>query len=75
MNAELLATIPKIRGVIRKRPLSKKELKKNDKDVTEVRSDQNIVVKELRYFLDCPAQCHFKFPKDKIFYNKIKIES
>ena len=35
--------------MVRKRPLTSKELKKNDTDVLEVRSMQNLVVKELKY--------------------------
>jgi len=39
---------PKIRVVVRKRPLTSKELKKNDTDILEVRGMQNLVVKELK---------------------------
>jgi hypothetical protein len=39
---------PKIRVVVRKRPLTSKELKKNDTDVLEVRGPQHLVVKELK---------------------------
>jgi hypothetical protein len=34
--------------VVRKRPLTSKELKKADTDVLEVRSMQNLAVKELK---------------------------
>jgi hypothetical protein len=34
--------------VVRKRPLTSKELKKSDTDVLEIRSMQNMVVKELK---------------------------
>lgn len=39
---------PKIRVVIRKRPLTQKELNRQDTDIIEIRSDQNMVVKELK---------------------------
>lgn len=40
--------IPKIRVVVRKRPLNKKEFSKNDLDIIEIRGPQKIVVKELK---------------------------
>mgnify|MGYP000983182662 CR=1 FL=1 len=39
---------PKIRVVIRKRPLNKKELAKNEIDIIEKRGPQTVVVKELK---------------------------
>jgi len=39
---------PKIRVVVRKRPLTSKEAKKADSDILEVRSSQHLVVKELK---------------------------
>ena len=42
------SSIPKIRVVIRKRPLSKKEALRNEVDIIEKRSPQEIVVKELK---------------------------
>lgn len=39
---------PKIRVVVRKRPLTSKELRKADTDILEVRSLQHLVVKELK---------------------------
>ena len=39
---------PKIRVVVRKRPLTGKEVKKNDTDILEVRNFQHLVVKELK---------------------------
>jgi|LauGreDrversion4_2_1035121.scaffolds.fasta_scaffold155156_1 hypothetical protein len=39
---------PKIRVVVRKRPLTQKEIKKCDGDILEVRGAQNLVVKELK---------------------------
>ena len=41
---------PKIRVVIRKRPLNSKELKKNDQDVLEVVDEGTLILKELKYF-------------------------
>lgn len=39
---------PKIRVVVRKRPLTSRELKKADTDILEVRSSSHLVVKELK---------------------------
>jgi hypothetical protein len=39
---------PKIRVVVRKRPLTSRELKKSDADILEIRGEQNLVVKELK---------------------------
>jgi len=39
---------PKIRVVVRKRPLNSKEQKKNDQDVLEVTDEQSLIVKELK---------------------------
>lgn len=36
----------KIFVAVRKRPLTKKEIRKNDKDVVEIRSATNLVIKE-----------------------------
>lgn len=41
-------SIPKIRVVVRKRPLNKKELKKGELDVVEIPSDTNVIVKEAK---------------------------
>jgi hypothetical protein len=45
---ELKTEPPKIRVVVRKRPLNSKELKRNDIDVLETRGTQNVIVKELK---------------------------
>lgn len=45
-------TIPKIRVIVRKRPLSKKELAKNDSDVVDIRNHRQVVVKELKTKVD-----------------------
>jgi len=39
---------PKIRVVVRKRPLTQKEMNRQDTDIIEIRSEQNMVVKELK---------------------------
>ena len=40
--------VPKISVIVRKRPISRKELSKNDFDIVDVRGPQSIVVKETR---------------------------
>jgi len=47
----------KIFVAVRKRPLTKKELRKNDKDVVEIRSATNLVVKEEKYV--CPLSLYY----------------
>ena len=44
----LLETIPKIRVVIRKRPLGSKELARKDKDIVEIRDSSMVSVRELK---------------------------
>lgn len=44
--------IPKIKVIIRKRPLSKKEITKNDTDIIEIKSLQTLIVKELKTKVD-----------------------
>jgi hypothetical protein len=39
----------KIRVIVRKRPLNKKESLKNDTDIIEMRGNNSLVVKELKY--------------------------
>ena len=46
---QFLDNIPKIRVVIRKRPLTKKELLKGDQDIVEVREPQAVIVREAKY--------------------------
>ncbi len=41
--------LPKIRVVIRKRPVNKKEIQKNDADIIEVRRPQTVIVREMKY--------------------------
>lgn len=44
----LLDAIPKIRVVIRKRPLGSKEIAKKDKDIVQIKDGNTVVVRELR---------------------------
>jgi kinesin family member 2/24 len=46
-NGENSSGIPKISVVIRKRPLNKKEMGKNDTDIIEVRGN-TVCVKEMK---------------------------
>ncbi len=39
---------PKIRVVVRKRPLSKKEINRGDPDIVEVRQPNTIIVRETK---------------------------
>jgi hypothetical protein len=43
-----LKDIPKIRVVVRKRPMNKKEITKSDMDIIETKANQTIIVKELK---------------------------
>ena len=43
-----LRDIPKIRVVVRKRPMNKKEIAKSDMDIIETKGGQTIIVKELK---------------------------
>jgi hypothetical protein len=43
-----LKDIPKIRVVVRKRPMNKKEIAKSDMDIIETKGGQTIIVKELK---------------------------
>ena len=51
-NIPSYLTIPKIRVIVRKRPLGKKELFKNDQDVVDIRNNRQVVVKELKVKVD-----------------------
>ena len=44
--------IPKIRVIIRKRPLSKKEISKNEKDVIDIKEKKIVIVKEQKQKVD-----------------------
>lgn len=39
---------PRIRVVVRKRPLTQKELRKDDKDIIRVHNSQQLAVEELK---------------------------
>lgn len=43
---------PKIRVVIRKRPVNKKELQRSDADIIDVRGTQTVVVREMKCILN-----------------------
>ena len=43
-----LRDIPKIRVIVRKRPMNKKEIAKSDMDIIETKNSQTIIVKELK---------------------------
>ena len=45
-------SIPKIRVIVRKRPLGKKEIAKNDTDIVDIRNNKQVVVKELKVKVD-----------------------
>lgn len=47
-----LSKLPKIRVVVRKRPLNKKEIEKKDPDVLRIDSDKTLVVQELKTKVD-----------------------
>jgi len=47
-NFQYQDNTPKIRVVIRKRPLSKKELQKGDVDIIDIRGPQTVVVRETK---------------------------
>ena len=47
-NQNLKQEPPKIRVVVRKRPLTSKELKRCDNDILDIRNSQLLVVKELK---------------------------
>ena len=51
-NIPSYQSIPKIRVIVRKRPLSRKELSKNDQDVVDIRNNRSVVVKELKVKVD-----------------------
>ena len=47
---EYYDNLPKIRVVVRKRPLNRKEIQKNDADIIEIRRPQTVIVREMKYF-------------------------
>ena len=51
-NTSSFEKIPKIRVIIRKRPLSKRELSKNEKDVIDIKEGKKVIVKEQKQKVD-----------------------
>ena len=51
-NTTSYENIPKIRVIIRKRPLSKKEQSKNEKDVIDIKENKKVIVKEQKQKVD-----------------------
>ena len=51
-NINSYENIPKIRVIIRKRPLSKKEQSKNEKDVIDIKENKKVIVKEQKQKVD-----------------------
>jgi len=45
---QFMDNTPKIRVIIRKRPLGKKELNRNDNDIIEVKGPQTLAVRETK---------------------------
>jgi hypothetical protein len=41
-------SIPKIRVVVRKRPLNKREISKSEMDIIDIRNGNSVIVKELK---------------------------
>ena len=59
---------PKIRVVVRKRPLNSKETMRNDRDIIEIVSDQDLLMQELKEKVDMTKYIEehsFKF--DNVF--------
>jgi uncharacterized protein YcgI (DUF1989 family) len=48
-ESDWIDNTPKIRVVIRKRPISKKETAKSDVDIVDIRGPQTVVVREMKY--------------------------
>ncbi len=48
-GSDWIDNTPKIRVVIRKRPLNKKETMKSDVDIIDIRGPQTVVVREMKY--------------------------
>jgi len=44
--------VPKIKVLIRKRPLSKREIQKNETDIIDIRDPQSVVVRENKTKVD-----------------------
>ena len=51
-NIPSYLTIPKISVIVRKRPLGKKKFSKNGQDIVGIRSNRQVIVKELKIKVD-----------------------
>jgi kinesin family protein 2/24 len=49
--------VPKIRVVVRKRPLTQKEIMRKDEDVLTVTSAQTLILKEIKQRVDLTKYC------------------
>jgi kinesin family protein 2/24 len=61
---EQIKDVPKIRVIVRKRPLNKREIQKNDIDNIDIVKNNKLVVKELKSKLDLTKyieEHHFTF--------------
>ena len=52
MNQTNNNTLEKIRVIVRKRPVSKKEILKNDIDIIDTKNFKTIIAKELKYVIN-----------------------
>ena len=66
-QSQAIDNTPKIRVVVRKRPLSDKELRNKDYDIVEVRGTQTVVVREQRYIF------HPHIMLNRIFRTKVDL--
>lgn len=70
MNMEIETNIPKIRVCIRKRPLTKKELSKADRDIVEVKDRDEVTIKEQKVKLDLTKYVEEHFFKFDLAFNE-----
>lgn len=49
--------VPKIRVVVRKRPLTQKEVSRKDEDVLKVTGPQSLILKEIKQRVDLTKYC------------------
>ncbi len=72
MNNNNLVT-EKIRVIVRKRPINKKEIQKNDIDIIEARNLKTLVAKELKYYyqLSQKQSRHDKVHRRAPFYFRL----
>lgn len=47
-TSSLSSSLPKIRVIVRKRPMNKKEQIKNEQDIIEIKDSKTIIVKEIK---------------------------